>query len=162
MLAPTGERMAGEHELSVTVQHLQGMEFKVTFDWPEAGELRLDEPEPLGHRHGPNAARLLAAAVGNCLTASLLFCLQRSKVSLAGVTTSVIGRTGRNDKGRLRIDGFAVRINLPVDAGERDRLERCLGLFEEYCTVTASVRQGIPVAIEVVDRDGGTLFASAH
>jgi organic hydroperoxide reductase OsmC/OhrA len=154
--------MGGELELSVTVKHIQGLEFKVAFDWPEAGEMLMDEPEPIGHRRGPNASRLLAAAIGNCLTASLLFCLQRSKIELAGATTTVTGRIERNEKGRLRIGGYAVRISLPVAAAERERIERCLGLFEDYCVVTPSVRQGIKVAVDVVDRDGGTLFSSGH
>jgi uncharacterized OsmC-like protein len=154
--------MAGEHDLTVTLEHLQGLEFKVAFDWPEAGELLTDEPEPLGARRGPNASRLLAAAVGNCLTASLLFCLQRSKVELSGARTRVTGRVERNEKGRLRLGGFSVRIELPVAAAEREKLDRCLGLFEDYCTVSASVRRGIPIAVEVVDRDGGVLHASAE
>jgi hypothetical protein len=29
--------------------------------------------------------------------------------------------------------------------------------FEEYCTVTQSVRQGIPVAVEVFDSEGARL-----
>ena len=154
--------MAGEHELAVTLEHLQGLEFKVRFDWPDAAELLLDEPEPLGHRRGPNASRLLAAAVGNCLTASLLYCLQRSKLELEGARTTVTGRVERNERGRLRLGGVTARIVLPVAAAEREKLERCLGLFEDYCIITASVRRGIPVAVEVIDRDGGVLFASAE
>lgn len=154
--------MAGEQELTVTLEHLTGLEFKVRFDWPEAAEVLMDEPEPIGGRRGPNASRLLAAAIGNCLTASLLFCLQRSKVELAGARTRVTGRIERREKGRLRLGGFAVRIDLPVAAAEREKLDRCLGLFEDYCIVTASVRRGIPVAVEVLDRDGGVLFASAE
>lgn len=155
--------MAGEHELSVTVEHIRGMEFKVAFDWPQAGHFVMDEPEPIGHRRGPNASRLLAAAIGNCLSASLLFCLQRSKVELAGATTTTVtGRIGRNERGRLRVGGYAVKIALPIAAAERERVERCLGLFEDYCVVTSSVRQGIDVVIDVVDRDGGTLFTSGR
>jgi uncharacterized OsmC-like protein len=154
--------MAESHDLAVSITHVAGMEFRVRFDWPDAAELLMDEPEPTGHRRGPNASRLVAAAIGNCLTASLLFCLQRSKVEVTGATSRVTGTIARNEKGRQRIEGFAVRIELPVGAGERERLERCLGLFEDYCIVTASVRRGIPVAVEVVDRDGGRLFAAGE
>jgi organic hydroperoxide reductase OsmC/OhrA len=150
--------MAGEQQLMVTLEQIAGLEFRVKFDWPDAGELLMDEPVPLGRQRGPNASRLLAAAVGNCLTASLLFCLQRGKVELGPVRTAVTGEISRNEKGRLRIGGLEVTIHLPVDASDRPRLERCLGLFEDYCVVTASVRQGIRVKVEVLDAAGGRLF----
>lgn len=150
--------MSEAMSFTITMEQVAGLEFRVTFDWPEAGELTVDEPAPLGGQRGPNASRLLAAAVGNCLSASLLFCLQRSKVELGQVRTRVEGSLARNDRGRLRIAGFRTRIELPVGAEERERLTRCLGLFEDYCVVTASVRQGIPVEVEVVDRDGNSLL----
>jgi len=150
--------MAGEHDFTITMEHMADLTFKVTFDWDTAPPLLLDEPEPLGHRHGPNAARLVAAAVGNCLTASLLFCLQRSKLTLSGTRTTVTGTLLRNEKGRLRLGGFAVRIALPVGGEERDRLERCLSLFEDYCVVTESIRHGVPVQVEVVDRSGQVIL----
>ena len=37
------------------------------------------------------------------------------------------------------------------------RAQRCLGLFEDFCVVTASVKQGIPVSVEVVDDKGNKL-----
>jgi hypothetical protein len=36
-------------------------------------------------------------------------------------------------------------------------LPRCLDLFEDFCVVTASVRQGIPVTVEVVGPAGEVL-----
>lgn len=57
--------MSDTHEtFSVHVEHLQGFEFKLRYDWPGLDETVLDEPEPLGHEKGPNASRLVAAAVG--------------------------------------------------------------------------------------------------
>ena len=137
-----------EQELKVTMEQVSGFELKVRFDWEGAGELVVDEGEPLGHGRGPNPSRLLAAAVGGCLTASLFFCLQRSRAAVEGLQTTVTGRVERNAKNRLRIGGFDVRIQLPVGVDEA-ALQRCLGLFEDFCTVTASIREGIPVEVKV-------------
>lgn len=150
--------MSETMSFSLTMERVQGLEFRVTFDWPEAPPLTIDEPPPLGHQRGPNASRLLAAAVGNCLTASLLFCLQRAKLELGPVRTEVTGQLSRNERGRLRLAGFGVRIHLPVGEEEKESLRRCLELFEDYCVVTASVRQGVPVAVEVLDREGKALL----
>lgn len=149
--------MSETASFTITMEQVTGLEFRVHFDWPEAADLTLDEPAPLGGQRGPNASRLLAAAVGNCLTASLLFCLQRAKVELGPVRTQVTGWLERNDRGRLRIGGFRVRIHMPVGSDEHERLARCLAIFEDYCVVTASVRRGIAVEVEVLDRDGRTL-----
>jgi organic hydroperoxide reductase OsmC/OhrA len=99
---------------------------------------------------GPNPARLLAASVGSCLAASLLFCMRKAHVEVEGMRTRVQGTLVRNERGRLRIGGLRVRLE-PVLALElHDRVPRCLELFEDFCVVTASVRKGIPVDVDVV------------
>ena len=55
---------------SLQVEQIDGFEFRVKFDKEQFAPLLLDEPPPLGHDTAPNAARLLAAAIGNCLAAS--------------------------------------------------------------------------------------------
>lgn len=147
-----------EQSLTVTMEQVSGLEFRVRFDWDTAAELVVDEPEPIGNRRGPNAARLVAAAVGNCLTASLVFCLQRARVPAEGFRTTVTGELVRNEKNRLRIGGFDVRIELP-EGLDPATITRCLGLFEDFCVVTASIRQGIPVRVAVVDASGATVHS---
>ena len=51
--------------------------FEVDFKTPGQPLLLTDEPAPLGGGAGPNPARLLGAAVANCLAASLLFSLRK-------------------------------------------------------------------------------------
>lgn len=156
--APSTESMADEHQFTLTLEHLTGYEFRLKFDWPELAPLTLDEPAPLGEQHGPNASRLIAAGVANCLSASLLFCLNKSHAPPRSVNTTVTGKLTRNEKGRLRIGGIDVRIALDLDGEHAARLTRCSTLFEDYCVVTESVRQGIPVNVHIVDGKGDTLF----
>ncbi len=153
--------MAEEPRFRVTVQQIEDFEFKVKFDWDGVDELLLDEPEPLGAQNGPNAARLVGAAAGNCLSASLLFCLRKAKVDVKGIKTVVEGEMARNEKKKLRIGKLTVRIGLDTPA-ENAKLERCLGLFQEYCTVSQSLQSGIPIDVEVTGRDGEKLFTSAE
>ncbi len=147
--------MSLEEGFAVELEQIDDLQFKVSFDWENVDDLVMDEPEPLGSKTGPNASRILAAAVGNCLAASLVFCLQRSRSPIQGVKSRVQGKMARNEKNRVRIGEMKVTIELPEEAGEiGGSLDRCLGLFEDFCVVTTSVRQGIPIEVEVVDHKG--------
>ncbi len=133
--------------LELTLQG--GYAFRVDFEQEEVPDLTVDEPPPLGGGVGPNAARLIAAAVGNCLGASLLFCLRRARIPVKQLRATVEGTLVRNERGRFRIGEIRVKLAPDVAPEDRDRIGRCLDVFEDYCVVTESVRQGIPVAVEV-------------
>lgn len=150
--------MDDETAFTIEITPVDGYEFRVKFDWDTVAPLTLDEAAPLGQQHGPNASRLLAAAVANCLTASLLFCLRKSRAEPIGLSTRVRGRLARNPQGRMRIGNLEVTIALDTDPDSRARLDRCAGLFEDYCIVTESVRHGIPVNVRIVDGSGALLF----
>ncbi len=140
-----------EGRFTVELEQQDGFEFLVRFNLDDVPDLLVDEPEPLGHGRGPNPSRLLAASLANCLSASLLFCLQKSRVEGAKVRTTVSGQHVRNERKRLRIGDLDVKIHVQgVAAEDEARLERCLGLFEDFCVVTASVKEGIAVNVEVV------------
>jgi uncharacterized OsmC-like protein len=114
--------------------------------------LVVDEPEPLGYDRGPNPARLLAASIGSCLGASLLFCLRKSHVEVKDLRTVVTGTLVRNERGRLRIGAIHARLVPTVAEGDLPRLARCTELFEDFCIVTQSVREGLEVNVEVAAR----------
>ena len=123
--------------------------FTVNFGPDPLPEFTVDELPPLGHGAGPNPARLLAIAVGHCLGASLLYCLRRSRIAVHNLRTTVAGTLVRNERGRLRIGEIRVTLAPDVDAAARERMGRCLELFEDFCIVTESVRSGIDVQVSV-------------
>lgn len=136
-------------EFSLKLRLREGYEMTADFGMEGVPEFLMDEPAPLGAGHGPNAARVLAAAVGNCLSASLLFCLQKAHIEVPDLETEVDARLVRNEKGRWRIASLGVRIKPHLGAGDDARLARCLDLFEDFCIVTESVRRGIDVDVAV-------------
>jgi organic hydroperoxide reductase OsmC/OhrA len=144
----------------IELQRIAGYRFRTDFGMPGVAPLVVDEPPPLGEGKGPNPARLLAAAVGDCLSASLLFCLGKSKVEVASLATKVVGTYRRNERNRLRVGGLAVSLVVDAPGRSADDLSKCLALFEDYCVVTASVRQGLDVSVAVSDGAGNELFAS--
>jgi len=150
--------MSDAHSFSVELEQQEGFEFRARFDWPGVSELVLDEPEPLGGRKGPNAARLVAAAVANCLAASLVFCLRNKFRQAPGpVRARATGRLERNEKGRYRIAGIDVTLSMSEKLGELPHQQRCLEQFEDFCVVTESIRRGIPVTVTVVDAAGAVV-----
>jgi uncharacterized OsmC-like protein len=144
----------------VRLSRLTGYQFRTEFGAPGVPALLVDEPAPLGRGAGPNPGRLLAAAVGSCLSASLVYCLSKARVEIDAIATKVVGTYRRNERGRLRIGSLAVSIQLSVPSSGSDSLTPCLQDFEDYCVVTASVRQGIEVRVEITDPHGRMLYSN--
>ena len=149
-----------EGRFTFELEQTDGYEFRVRFDRDRMPEIMMDEPPPLGGGEGPNASRLLAAAVANCLSASLVHCIYKGEVPPGAIRTRVTCRIVRNEKKRLRVGGLDVQLQLGEDAAGAQRLPRCLDLFEDFCVVTASIRQGVPVNVEVVAHGGNTLTST--
>lgn len=134
------------------VQLNQVRDYQFDIDFGPAGPaLRADEPPPLGQGLGPSPVQLLASAVGNCLSASLLFALRKFKQAPEPLSCSVQAEVGRNAEGRMRVLALTARLRLGVPAASLEHLDRVLATFEGYCTVTQSVSPAVPVAVEVFD-----------
>ena len=69
--------MSGKTE-SVHLRQMRDYQFEMTFG-DAMPVVVADEPPPLGQGTGPSPVQLLAAAVGNCLSDSLLFALRKFK-----------------------------------------------------------------------------------
>ena len=78
--------------------------------------LTSDEPAPLGTGLGPSSVQLLCAAVGNCLSDSLLFAFRKFKQTPEPIQCEVQAQVGRNEQGRMRVLKMDAKLKLGVAA----------------------------------------------
>jgi uncharacterized OsmC-like protein len=133
------------------LKHEGGYKFSITFD-ELPGTFHADEEAPLGEGEGPSPTMMISSAVGHCLSSSLLFCLEKSRVQAKNIAADVETSLRRNEKGRWRVGDIKVKLNVSVDESDKEKLDRCKGIFEDFCIVTESIRQGIKVDV-TVDKD---------
>ncbi len=146
---------------TITVDLVQQADYRFEIDFgADMARLVGDEPAPLGQGAGPSPMQLLCAAVGNCLADSLLFALRKFKQAPEPLRCQVQARVGRNAQGRLRVLHMQAVLRLGVEAEKLAHLDRVLDQFEEFCTVTRSVGQGIPISLQVIDHAGVVLKGS--
>ena len=142
--------------ISVVLKQLNDYRFEVRFD-DAMPVLISDEPEPLGSGMGASPVQMLCSAVGNCLSDSLLFAFRKFKQAPDPLRCVVTADVGRNSENRLRVLSIKARLELGVPENSLNQVDHVLGQFEEFCTVTQSVGQGIPITVEVFDSLGSQL-----
>lgn len=142
--------------VTITVTQQENYKFLVDFG-SGLSPLLADEPEPLGGGEGPDPSRILLAAVANCLAASLLFALKKFKQDPGRLTVTATAVTDRNESNRLRVSAIEATLALGREAAGIDHLDRALAQFEDFCTVSQSVRNGIPIHVQVQDGGGQRL-----
>lgn len=144
-------RNQSERAFRVDLRHLGGYRFESRASEdrrPHGGPLTSDEPDPVGEASAPATPALLGAAVGHCLSASLLESLRHAHVPVADCAAEVVTIVRPNDDGRPRIDHLDVVIR-PVLPSDSPRTRRCEEVFERNCTVTSSVRDGVDIRVRV-------------
>lgn len=141
---------------TIRISQVEG--YKFTVDFGEGfPDLLVDEAEPIGSGEGPHPEQMLVTSVANCLCASLVFALAKYRQNVHGLEAVATCAIERNAAGRLRVTGIKVDIALGAAAGELDRIDRVLAQFEDFCTVSESVKAGIPVEVQVSDSLGARL-----
>ncbi|MCG3222287.1 MAG: OsmC family protein [Candidatus Heimdallarchaeota archaeon] len=137
-------------EYEIKLVKKDNYKFEVDFG-EEIPKLLMDESTevPGGEGKGPQASFLLAAAVGNCLSASFMFCLSKKKVNLVGLKTNVRFKRERNEQGFWRISKINADLFPEVEDKNDKDFERCVEIFKNYCIVSMSVEQGIDIEVTV-------------
>ena len=139
--------------VSITITQKENYQFLVDFG-DAVPDLLVDEPAPMGEGRGPAPAHMLLTAAANCLSASLLFSLKKYGQDAGGITTKATCTIDRNANNRLRVQQIDVMIQFTQEGANIKHLDRVLGQFEEFCTVSQSIQAGIPIKVSVTDGRG--------
>jgi uncharacterized OsmC-like protein len=127
------------------------MQFTTTFD-KDFPALLFDEPESVqgGLDKYPNASRVLTAAVANCLSASFTFCTNKMRVPVKELETTATCIIDRNEEGFNRIKTIKVELQPTFDPeAEEKKQKRCMSIFQNYCVVSKSVKEGIEISVDI-------------
>jgi organic hydroperoxide reductase OsmC/OhrA len=151
--------MSDTKQITLTLTQQKDYQFLVDFGGLMP-TLQTDESAPLGADSGPNPEQMLAAAIANCLSASLLFAMRKYKNQPDPLQATATITMTRNEQGRIRVGNLSVELNLAADASDLQQLERILTQFEDFCVVTQSVRSGVPVSVRVRDKAGQLLHSA--
>lgn len=143
--------MTEEFRHKVSLKLERDLIFKLIMGDIKLNELYIDETnEEESEKLGPSPSRLLASAVMGCLSSSFLFCLKKKDLYLDDFEAEAEIVGARNEKGSLRIKEINVKLIPTTDSEEvKERIQTCIKIFEQFCTVTASVRDGINVNVNV-------------
>lgn len=152
-----------QRNFKVHLTHLERYQFESQAS--EDGRLhgvpfRSDEPDPVGDAIAPATPSLLGAALGHCLSASLLEALRHAHLPVLALEADVTCAVVPNAQGLPRIDHVDVVIT-PTLERAAGRARRCEELFEQHCTVTSSVREGIDIRVQVEWQTAAAAVADA-
>jgi organic hydroperoxide reductase OsmC/OhrA len=130
----------------VELEQVEKYQFTVTFAGAPFPGVTVDEPPPTGHDTGPNPVQSFAMAIGHCMSSTLVNTLERAHVAITPIRTTVRATIGLNARGRRRVQQLQVDIQTqPRDEGDRARFDHCVEIFEDFCTVSGAVREGVKI-----------------
>jgi organic hydroperoxide reductase OsmC/OhrA len=139
-----------ENEPAVELEQVEHYRFEARYPGRPFGPIVVDESPPTGGGAGPSPSTLLATAVGHCMSSTLLNTLERAHVPVSPLRTTVEVETGRNDRGRLRVRHLTVALDVrPLDEADRPRFDHAVSIFEDFCTVSGAVREGVRIDTRV-------------
>ena len=113
-------------------------------------DINVDEPASFhGTDLGPSAVEYLLIGIGGCLGTTFIFCLQKNNIELETFEVVVDGNVSHTGpKNRLRLENVDVDLKFtPKEASSDFEINRCVKEFTQYCLVTNSIANGLPINV---------------
>lgn len=140
-----------ERRFDITMKHYSDFRFitQASEDGlPHGMPFPSDEPDPVGQNSGPATPALLATAVAHCLSASLLETSRKAHMPILSMETRATAVVVPNEEGNPRIRRIEVTLS-PTLGQDNPRRQRCEDVFQNYCTVSSSLKPAIDIQVKV-------------
>ncbi|NVM19179.1 MAG: OsmC family protein [Candidatus Lokiarchaeota archaeon] len=118
-------------------------------------DFNVDEPASFhGTDLGPSAVEYLLIGIGGCLGTTFIYCLQKNNIELATFEVVVDGTLSHTGpKMLLRLANIDVDLKFtPKEVNSDEEINRCIKEFSEYCVVTNSIANGLPINVNCKKR----------
>lgn len=134
--------------MKIFLNYTKGLHFKAFAR--EFKDLNIDEPATFhGTNLGPSAIEYLLIGIGGCLGTTFIFSLQKKNIELEMLKVEVEGNLSHTGpKMLLRLINIDVDLKFtPKEAGSDVEINKCIKEFTEYCVVTNSIANGLPINV---------------
>jgi len=115
-------------------------------------EIHIDEPESFhGTDKGPSPVEFFLIGIGGCLGSTFAYCLQKQNIEIDALEVVVDGHL-KHAGPKLSLKLVNIEAELLISAKDDDnseKIELCIKNFQDYCIVTNSITQGVPIDIKV-------------
>jgi uncharacterized OsmC-like protein len=142
--------MPDEYISEVGIKLEENMIFKCDFGQTMMNNLFIDEQHKNPkEKIGPNPSKLLALSVLSCLASSYAFCLQKRDFELSDLEGKAVITSKRNKNGLWRLKKIDIKLIPKIDNPKmRKRATLCKKIFEQFCIISESLREGIEINTE--------------
>ncbi len=118
-------------------------------------DFNVDEPASFhGTDLGPSAVEYLLIGIGGCLGTTFIYSLQKKNIELETLKVEVDGKLSHTGpKMLLRLVNVDVELKFTLkEANSEVEINKCIKEFTEYCIVTNSIADGLPINVNCVKR----------
>lgn len=118
-------------------------------------DFSIDEPGSFhGTDLGPSAVEYLLIGIGGCLGTTFVYCLRKNNIELETFEVVVDGKVSHTGpQMRLRLENVDVDLKFtPKEASSDVEINRCIKEFTQYCIVTNSIANGLPISVNCTKR----------
>ena len=139
--------------MKVLLDYTKDLHFKASAR--DFKDFNVDEPTSFhGTDLGPSAVEYLLIGIGGCLGTTFIYSLQKKDIELEMLKVEVDGKLSHTGpKMLLRLVNIDVDLKFTLKEDSSDvEIARCIKEFTEYCIITNSIANGLPINVNCVKR----------